>query len=67
MERQWQCKLNGLIFHLMLDFNKFSISKKKKNQMNSFPNYRQIVKGISDWKWCNDWLRGVEPCDPLRL
>lgn len=49
----------------MLDFNKFSISK--RNPMNSFPDCRQIVKGISDLKWCDDWLRGVEPCDPLRL
>lgn len=41
--------------------------QKKKNLMNSLSNWRHIVKEISDLKWRNDWLRGVEPCDPLRL
>lgn len=41
-ERQRQCKLNGLIFHLMLDFNKFSISKRKSGeQLSRLPSDRQ--------------------------
>lgn len=44
-----KCKLNGLVFHLMLDFNKFSVSKKKKISWTAFPAIIRSSKRLLIW------------------